>query len=321
MYLGFNELSIHGQVPEHGARAALQRVLDLRNAADQSGVVLHVRRDLLARPICAGLTLQEVLLSRLGAQDNLRRLLLRWLTKEGPFLDDEREHGASVWFECGDEVVTDWTLAEIAHRSAFTPTAAASLRPSSMDGDPLIVTRIEDGGERVELRVRNYTEVVALRAWLASCESPMRSWSDLNQRARTACPSLTFAEYAFKPLADQPFHPGVADRLMERLRVLESLRRCFSPDGTLLPAGHELRQNHFMGDKAWFSDSSDTEKQEFARDLTFPHPAHEGEFLFCPWHGKVKTPQMRIHYSEPVTAEEPVYVVYVGPKITKTLTA
>jgi len=316
MYLGFNELSLHGQVPDHQAKAILQMVLDLRNTADQQGVVLHVRRELLARPLCGEATLQTVLF-RLGAQDNLRRLLLRWLTKDGPFLDDDRAHGPEVWFECGDEVVTDWTLAEIAHRSAYTPTAAASLRPSSMDNDPLIVTRVEDLGRRVEVRVRNHAAVVALRAWIASCEAPMRAWAELRIRAMSACRSLVFADDAFEPLADQPFHPGVADRLLERLRVLEALRCSFSPDGALSPAGHALRQNHFVGDKAWFSDSSDSEKQDFERALTFPHPARAGASLFCPWHGKVKTPQMRIHYSEPVTADAPVYVVYVGPKITK----
>jgi len=51
--------------------------------------------------------------------------------------------------------------------------------------------------------------------------------------------------------------------------------------------------------------------------MTFPDPDVQGETLFCSWHGKVKTPQYRIHFSWPVTAASPVYVVYVGPKITK----
>ena len=34
-------------------------------------------------------------------------------------------------------------------------------------------------------------------------------------------------------------------------------------------------------------------------------------------HGKVKTPQIRIHFSWPITASTPLYVVYVGYKITK----
>lgn len=76
-------------------------------------------------------------------------------------------------------------------------------------------------------------------------------------------------------------------------------------------------QLHFTGDKAWFSDSSSTEKSDFRKELTFRHPMNAGEYLFCTWHGKVKTPQLRIHFSWPIRASDPLYVVYIGPKITK----
>lgn len=316
MYLGLNELSLHGQVAEHDAPALLATLLQCRNAATEHGAPLRCRREVLQRPTCGAATLQDVVY-RLPPQDNRRRLLLRWLTTEGPFLDADRLHDAGVWFECGGEVVTDWTLAELAHRGPDAPAAAVSVRPSAMDRDPLTVTRVDDGGVRVDVDLRNHTGDVALRGWLASCESPMRTWEELRERALRACGSLVFARSAFAPLGDQPFHPGVADRLLERLRVLEALKQSFAPDGTLTAAGQALRQMHFVGEKAWFTDSSDGEKIDFARELTFPHPERTGETLFCSWHGKVKTPQMRIHYSDPVTAEAPVYVVYVGPKITK----
>lgn len=316
MYLGLNELSLHGQVAEHEAATVLHTMLQCRKAAADHGAPLRCRREVLDRPMCDAATLREVVF-RLGVQDNRRRLLLQWLTKEGPFLDDDRLHDPDTWFECVGEVATDWTLGELAHRGPDAPTAAVSVRPSRMDGDPLTVTRVDDAGARVAIALRNHTDEPALRAWLASCEPPMRTWPELRSRASAACASLVFAADAFAPLERQPFHPGVADRLLERLRVLEALKQSFAPDGTLTAAGQALRQMHFVGEKAWFTDSSDGEKIDFARELTFPHPERTGETLFCPWHGKVKTPQMRIHYSDPVTAEAPVYVVYVGPKITK----
>jgi hypothetical protein len=39
--------------------------------------------------------------------------------------------------------------------------------------------------------------------------------------------------------------------------------------------------------------------------------------IFCPWHGKVKIEQMRMHFTFPIQHDRPVYVVYIGPKITK----
>jgi hypothetical protein len=319
VYLGLNEFALHGQLAEHDVPALLQALLQFRKTAADHAAPLRCRREVLQRPVCGDVTLRDVLFE-LSAQDNRRRLLLRWLTTEGPFLDEERSHGADVWFECHGEVVTDWTLAELAHRrveDSEAPVAAVSVRPSLMEVDPLTVTLVGDSGSRLDVAVRNHVDDAALREWLASCEPPMSSWSDLRTRARAACTSLVFSDEAFAPLDSQPFHPGVADRLLERLRVLEALKCAFAPDGSLTQAGQELRQKHFVGEKAWFTDSSTGEKRDFSQDLTFAHPERVGETLFCPWHGKVKTPQMRIHFSDPIAADAPLYVVYVGPKITK----
>lgn len=81
--------------------------------------------------------------------------------------------------------------------------------------------------------------------------------------------------------------------------------------------GHELYEQYFTGDGAWFSDSSDREKRDFENDMTFSHPDQNGATIFAPYHGKVQTPQMRIHFSWPVTADSPLYVLFVGDKITK----
>ena len=71
------------------------------------------------------------------------------------------------------------------------------------------------------------------------------------------------------------------------------------------------------GEEASFSDSSDSEKRGFRARLTFPHPDKPGESMFCTWHGKVRHMMLRLHFSWPVRADEPVYVVYAGPKLTK----
>lgn len=78
-----------------------------------------------------------------------------------------------------------------------------------------------------------------------------------------------------------------------------------------------LFQDHFVGEKAWFTDSSDAEKREFRTEMTFPHPTVPQERIFCPWHGKVKIQQMRVHFSYPIKRSEPLYVVYIGPKISR----
>ena len=137
---------------------------------------------------------------------------------------------------------------------------------------------------------------------------------DLETTARSRCRNLTFSPDSFEPLHGRPFHEGAADRVLLRLIVLQEVWNCVDDRGGRTPEGHKLYQKHFVGDKAWFSDSSKSEKRAFEDELTF---AVDGKGLCCSWHGKVKWPQLRIHFSWPVRAAEPLYVVYVGPKITK----
>ena len=66
-----------------------------------------------------------------------------------------------------------------------------------------------------------------------------------------------------------------------------------------------------------FSDSSDSEKRDFRQGLTFAHPEDPARSMFCPWHGKVRHPTLRVHFSWPVRVGKPVHIVYAGPKITK----
>jgi len=107
------------------------------------------------------------------------------------------------------------------------------------------------------------------------------------------------------------------------LDTLNRLKTCFDADGQRTAEGNAIYQNFFTGKKekkgrgALFSDSSEGEKSKFKQEMTFRHPENPDTSIFCPWHGKVQTPQLRVHFSWPVRADEALYVVYIGPKITK----
>lgn len=247
-----------------------------------------------------------------------RRALMQWLTQQGPFWDDARSHGPDDYLDCNDEVVTDTAVGEagfcclhgIDHR-------LVSLTPSSWVFSPVPVTWHLDGGGERSVAVVNYWDRCALETALQSAPVPVACWEDLETCCVARCPHLTFSFDAFGPLRGHPFVDGAANRLLSRLETLNRFTACFDEHGRRTPEGQRLYDDHFTGEKAWFSDSSETEKREFQRELTFRHPIQEGATLFCPWHGKVKTPQFRVHFSWPVRADERVYVVYVGPKITR----
>ena len=249
---------------------------------------------------------------------NKRRALMQWLTRYGPFWDEDRQHTGDDYLECKGDIVTDSAVGEAAYcLFRGIERALVSINPSSWLTSPLSVEWYENGHTR-SVDVRNYWDVGTLKAALEETPVILDSWRDLAQVARRRCPSLTFSPDSFSPLDGHPFGQGVAERLLSRLNILHDLTNCFDEHGRRTSEGHWIVQNHFTGSKALFSDSSDTEKARFEKDLTFPHPTHAGEYLFAPWHGKVKKPQLRIHFAPwPIQANEPLYVVYVGPKITK----
>ena len=252
-----------------------------------------------------------------GLSEAKRKALMQWLARSGPFWEDDRQHGPDDYLECKGEVVTDTAVGEAAHH-VFNGISCGlvSMDPSSWLFSPVPVEWHEGESTR-SIGVPNYWDVQGLKIALDAASVSLASWRDLETVARRRCPDLTFSPNCFEPLRGHPFGTSAAQALLSRLAVLQDLKNCYGERGQRTPEGREMYAKHFTGRKAWFSDSSDTEKAVFRQSLTFPHPASAGETLFCTWHGKVKTPQLRVHFSWPINAATPLYVVYIGPKITK----
>ncbi len=243
--------------------------------------------------------------------------LLQWLTRQDSFQQDVQQPLEDESLEYNGEVVTDNAIGEAAYSLFYgIDRRLVSMNPSSWLTSPLPVDYRENGRVR-GVQVLNYWDIDCLKSALTDAPVSLESWEDLEAVVKTRCTNLTFSRDSFEPLQGNPFGKGAAERLLALLSVLHNLKTCFDERGSLTPEGRKLLQDHFTGKKSWFSDSSDTEKRTFKNELTFPHPTLQGQYLFCAWHGKVKTPQFRIHFSWPIRAQEPLYIVYVGPKLTK----
>ncbi|WP_169203256.1 hypothetical protein [Aromatoleum bremense] len=253
-----------------------------------------------------------------------RRAFMLWLTQHGPFWEDSRKHGPDDWIECNGSIVTDSAVGEAAWCCLNgIKQSLVSLTPSSWEFSPVPVDWVSNTGDKKSTGVVNHWTPAAIEAALQAEPAPLISWSQLDALAIARCTRLTFAADAFAPLNGLPFVSGAAQRLLFVLETLNRFKSCFDVAGQRTPEGHEIYHDFFTGKKeeggrgALFSDSSDEEKSKFRSEMTFQHPADNTMSLFCSWHGKVQTPQLRVHFSWPIRADEPVYVVYVGPKITK----
>jgi len=243
---------------------------------------------------------------------------MQWLTQFGPFWEDARTHSPNDYLECNGEIVTETALGEAAFSCLHSADRRlVSLTPSSWESSPISVSWKRAEGDDSDIDVVNHLTVDDLKTALRSAQPPVISWDQLALVSKARCPNLVFSASGFEPLRGHPFVSGAAHRIIELLDTLDKFKGCFDEHGQRTPEGHRLYRDHFTGDKAWFSDSSDAEVQAFRTELTFRHPDADGTSLFCTWHGKVKTPQIRVHFSWPVRSDEPLYIVYIGPKRTK----
>ncbi len=311
-----NDLSMAGQFQDFDSfRQAITRVMLIRKCILGHGGALHCHRSLTSAAVANGLVMQQAVNQLSEAE---RKALMQWVTQFGPHWEDARVHGATDYLEVGDVLVTDKALGEAAvciYRGLSRQ--VVSFQPSQWMTSPITVKWTQDGGVSKDIPVPNHWELESVQRWLEANPTPIQSWKELGERSRAQFTRLTFSSDAFSPLKGETYKVGAAMGLHTRLDVLDKLVGCLNVNRTLNDEGLEIHRNHFTGDKAWFSDSSDGEKIQFKDDMRDSHPARPDEWLFCTWHGKVKTPQYRIHFTWPVLNDGKLYVVYVGPKITK----
>ena len=313
-----NDMSIHRQFHDlptfHGA---LERLIVMRGVALRFGRNVYCHRALVDTEPVHGLRMQQAVQH---LADNKRRALMSWLTRGGPFWDDPGRHDANDWLECQGEIVTDTAVGEAAYRTLRgVECALMSATPSDWDFSPVEViwNREAEGLDNQNAALENWRDAAALEERLEQAAPLMRSWDDLEDFSKIRFSRLTFAVLCFDPLAGVPFAKSSVDRILALLSILDRFANAFDAGGSRTPEGNRIYRDYFAGDNAWFSDSSDSEKHSFRTRLTFPHPDRPGDSLFCTWHGKLRHMTLRLHFSWPIRAGEPVYVVYAGPKLTK----
>jgi len=316
MELLVNDLSIHGQFTDIPSfHTAVTQLMSMRNLCRKFGLELYCHKNMSHAQVTNLLIMPQAIKSFSRSEQSA---LMQWLTKNGPYWEDCREHDTNDYLECNEQVVTDCAIGEAAFRNFHSGNChLVSMKPSSWEASLLSVWLRGTEADDLDVQVVNHVDIHNLEETLHLEPSPIESWRQLGNICCTRFTNLNFSSDAFESLTGHPFVPGAAQRIIERLDVLERFKKCFDENNNRTPEGNQLYQDYFTGDKAWFSDSSDDEKRDFKSELTFKHPVKKDEKLFCTMHGKVKTPQIRIHFSWPVTAGSVLYVVYVGHKLTK----
>lgn len=310
-----NELSLHGQFESVSSfLPALKQLLQCRETVVRYTYRIYCLRAIGQQPVTSNFNFRQSVM-QIPNRD-IVRLVLAWVDKHGPFLDEVWERNPSEWFEHAGMVVTDYSLGEAAWRKLHeVDITLLSFTPSNFIKNPLSVTWKSDDTNQTEYDIYNFWELSDLDQHCISCRTPIVSWEEMLIRLQSDYSELTFLESILSTLGSEPFSPIVAKHVEQILAIINKLRTCFDEQGTMTAEGHILLQEYFHGDRALFSDESDTNKVRFRQEMTFKLP-NEG-MIFCSFHGKIKHRQFRIHFSWPIRRMEPIYIAYIGPKITK----
>ena len=138
MELFANDLSIHKQFHDIPSfRGALQGLMAMRKMAERFSRELYCHRAFLNAEPLHGMPMRQAL-GRLDKDE--QRAAASWLTRNGPFWDDERRHSRDDWLECREEVVTDSAVGEAAYRKLHSVEAGLiSLAQTNWNFSPVEV--------------------------------------------------------------------------------------------------------------------------------------------------------------------------------------
>lgn len=317
MQLYVNDLSLHSQFTNSvDFKQALKEILDCRSCAETYSRRFIVYRTIMGRNVM----LQQDF--RTAVQDirdlGIKRAVMSWLTKNGPFADDELVRDPAEIYSYNDEWVTDEVLGEVAARALRGDhVVTVSFSPSDYMKEELCITWLQDDDSSKVCDIENYWEQVTLRQRMENAQAPIKSWGDLVNRAKTRFTHLTFLDLFGKDLIGEPFSQLIASNAMELLFVLNQLKANINEHGRFTIEADNLKRLYFEGHHPKFTDASETEKNDptFRSRMIFKAP--DGSSLECFWHGKINHLFFRLHFSSPITREAPLYIAYLGQKLTK----
>lgn len=290
---------------------------------------VRVQRPVLARglycsralPTVSGVAGETIAqsLSRLSRDE--KNSFFLWLANQGPFIDDSRTAEVDDLFFYENFDVTDQGLGEAARRLKLgMPAVSYSFFPGltrQFDSSPLAIIQGWDENIIAQIDLQNFWDAHLLADALAKAQPEPGNWIEVVAQARQTFPNLCIADYIVERLRRTPFSLSLSKNISDLLKVLNDIKGEMDAHGNVSDAGVYLIQEYFVGENAWFSDESDRNKDDFSADMTFRDPI-TGQKLTCYWHGKIQTPQFRIHFEWPVKDFlNGIKVCYIGPKISK----
>ena len=316
-----NDTSLQGQFKDQSTfEKSLREMLDARRSNDQLNRMFFTTRSVGSRIVLGEITFKRAMQTTSDVE--LKRRVLAWLDKNGPFIEDDSLLEEDNFFECLGENVTDAGLGEAARRIKSGDPATSFSFAGGTPNFAVSPLQVEHGLPEDRLgsyAITNHWSVVDLLGALVDEMALPTTWRMLVEYSRAKFPHLILPNAIFEnaQLSREPFNAAIRDRTLVLLGYLNRYVADRNEDGAEGPDARVVLQEVFVGEKAPFTGESPTNRIVFKKEMTFPDPDGHGE-IFAHWHGKINQKVFRLHFEWPIPVKQRrLKVLYLGPKITK----
>ncbi len=313
-----NDVSLHGQFANPQAfRQSLDLVLLCQRIILRYKCRLLISRTIKNCKVCGNQTLPEAV--RATRDRDFIRVVMLWIDRNGPFFQDEQIGSPGEYLALPDgEVVTDIGPGAAAFQQfQGHDTSLISFAPSNFTYTPVEIRWHRNDDDVVSCELLNFWTAQGLDDYLQRKIDLPKTWNEMIDQLPSRFPNLDFLPDLEQYLRSEPFSPYIVERVFVLLGVLNRLKECFDERGQRTQEGEALLDNYFRRANARFSDASESEKNDPHLRKMMIFRAPDGRDIECFWHGKINSPQYRIHFTYPITADQPLYIAYIGPKLTK----
>ena len=234
MDLFVNDLSLHGQFGDHQAfRRSLEAVIQCRDCAISYRRTVRVARSIVGRPAIGQADFRQAVLA--AGDKNFVSLVISWIAKNGPFVEDELLRNPSEYLVLTDDtLVTEEAIGEAATRHfQGLPSGLVSFAPSTFQHTPVEVSWHRDDENTTTCELSNYWSAQELDHYLEGQRQAPATWGEFIEQLPARFPNLYFLPHLEEHLAGETFSPYVVERTFVLLGVLNELKICFDANGRL----------------------------------------------------------------------------------------
>jgi hypothetical protein len=318
-----NELSLQDQYQsERDLLIDIERLLAFRHSTPTSTDEIRVSRNFGFRPALRGRAFNEVVMTS-GVFRGARRSVLEWVTRTGPFFDEQRTPVENDYFEFDGEDVTRASLGEAARlvlSSKAVQVVSLSGGVTDFCHSPLRVDHGVDGDRYGHVDVPNCWDLAALPGMVRAQQPRARNWEGLLAYLRLHYPLLSVPDEVFsrRALSSEAYEESIALSVIALCGHLSDFMTARQELGRASQRCNELVNAFFAGANAKFTGESATNQRDFKDEMTFLDPSDANLRIFAHWHGKISHRYFRMHFEWPVPEGAQVLkILYLGPKITK----